>query len=64
MLPGIIASLVGNALRGIVPRASLVGQFLRILLEIEAGSDQTIGDRPVRGIVGKVHLIVSQKRPR
>src|SRR3984885_5804461 len=48
-------------LRRQVPWASLVRKFLRVLLEVEAGRDQAIGDRLVRGVVGKIHLVVSQK---
>src|ERR1700686_1005982 len=59
--PGVIASFVGNMLGGIIPWTSLVGEFFRILLEVEAGGDQAVSDGMVRGIVGEVHLVVRQK---
>ena len=61
MAPYVVAPFVGNMLGGKVPWASLVGQFLGILFEVEAGSDQAVGDGMVSGIVGEVDLVVRQK---
>ena len=60
MAARVVASLVRCVLGRIIPWASRIGQFLCVLFEVEAGGDKAIGYGPVRGIIGKVHLVVRQ----
>ena len=46
-----------------IPGARPFRHFLRILFEIEPGGDQSVGDRLVRRVVGKVQLLVAEKAP-
>ncbi len=61
MTPHVVAAFVGDMQAGNLPRTVSQRKLLRILLEVEAGSEQAVGNGFVQRIVGEIHLLVPQK---
>ena len=57
----VVAAFLGHMLRRNVPWASSVGQLLGVLLEIETGGDEAIGDGLVSSVRGIVDLVVGKQ---
>ena len=61
MTPHVVAAFVGDMQAGNLPRTVSQRKLLRILLEVEAGSEQAVGNGFVQRIVAGNSLACPQK---